>query len=183
MKYVIPVVVIVFIGAFVLLKKLGILDELLASKKKPSLPYKKNKYLLSKAERAFYEVLLGAVGSDIVVFTKIRLLDLLYLPKGTENAQTHRNKVQSKHVDFVLCRRDTISPICVIELNDSSHKKASRQERDAFVKAALAAAGLPYLPIPAQRTYDQRKLRQDIRAAIMPSAKADDADRVAAKTS
>lgn len=118
-----------------------------------ALPYRKKDYLLTAAERSFYEVLCSVVDGQLLVFAKVRLADLVYMPKGTANRQTHFNRIQSKHVDFALCTRDKLSPVLVIELDDASHEKESRRDRDTFVDAALTAAGLPILHIPAQRTY------------------------------
>lgn len=129
-------------------------------------PFRKADYLLSKAERSFYEVLVRSVGSEYVVFAKIRLLDLLWLPKGTSNAQSWRNRVQSKHVDFVLCRRDILSPVLAIELDDASHERRDRQERDALVDQVLSSAGLPMLRVPAKGGYAQAELVQRIREKI-----------------
>jgi hypothetical protein len=160
------VLVVLAIAAIAVMAKTGLLKKLLAGPAAPTLPYRKAEYLLSKAERSFFEVLLGAIGPDLLVFPKVRMLDLVYLPKGTENAQSHRNKVQSKHLDFVLCRRDTVSPVLVIELNDRSHNRRDRQERDAFVKHVLDTIGLPYMPVPAKRAYDQRTLAAQVQAKL-----------------
>jgi hypothetical protein len=67
------------------------------------MPYQKKWYLLSPAERDFYEALRQAVGNRYLIFAKVRLLDLLWLPQNLSNRQTHMNRVQAKHVDFVLC--------------------------------------------------------------------------------
>jgi len=118
-----------------------------------NLPYRKKDYLLTAAERSFYEVLGSVLDGQLLVFTKVRLADLVYMPKGTANRQAHFNRIQSKHVDFVLCTRDKLSPVLVIELDDASHEEEARRDRDTFVDAALTAAGLPILHIPAQRSY------------------------------
>jgi hypothetical protein len=127
-----------------------------------NLPYRKKDYLLTAAERSFYEALCSVLDGQLLVFAKVRLADLVYMPKGTANRQTHFNRIQSKHVDFVLCTRDKLSPVLVIELDDASHEEESRRERDTFVDAALTAAGLPILHIPAQRSY----VPADLGAAI-----------------
>jgi hypothetical protein len=127
-----------------------------------NLPYRKKDYILTAAERSFYEVLCSVLDGQLLVFAKVRLADLVYMPKGTANRQTHFNRIQSKHVDFVLCTRDKLSPVLVIELDDASHEEESRRDRDTFVDAALTAAGLPILPIPAQRSY----VPADLAAAI-----------------
>jgi hypothetical protein len=143
------VVVVVAAGLRVVLKLIG------AGKPATAviLPYRKKDYLLTAAERSFYEVLCSVLDGQLLVFAKVRLADLVYMPKGTPNRQTHFNRIQSKHVDFVLCTRDKLSPVLVIELDDASHEEESRRDRDTFVDAALTADGLPILHIPAQKSY------------------------------
>jgi hypothetical protein len=134
--------------------------------KRPSLPYKRRDYLLTAAERSFYEVLRDIAGDQLHVFPKVRLLDLLYPPKGTENRQGHMNRVMAKHVDFVLCDLQNIKPLLVIELDDSSHEREDRQERDAFVDQALEAASLPILHVTAKHTYAPKELADLIEAKL-----------------
>ena len=102
--------------------------------------------------------MLSIAGDQLEVFAKVRLLDLVDLPKGTENRQSHTNRVISKHVDFLLCDREKLSPLLVIELDDSSHERDDRAQRDAFVDEALGAAGLPILHVSANRSYAPKEL-------------------------
>jgi hypothetical protein len=143
-----------------------------------ALPYRRKDYLLSVAERSFYEVLRQALGEgDCLVFAKVRLLDLLWLPKGTAQAQSHRNRVMSKHVDFVLCSRRELRPQLVIELDDKSHEDEERRTRDALVDRVLGAAGLPILHLSARRTYSTRDLVEQIQSAMSGSRVGDRSGR------
>jgi hypothetical protein len=158
--FLIVIVILVVLAKSGLLAKSGI-----GSKSEPKLPYRKKEYLLTKAERAFYEVLQQCISDDHVVFSKVRLLDLVCLPKGTENAQSFQNRVQSKHVDFVVCSRSTLTPILVLELNDRSHERTKTRERDSLVEQVFTSAGLPLLMISARATYDTRELTEQIQRA------------------
>lgn len=131
-------------------------------------PYRKNESLLTAAERSFFGVLNEAVAGRQLIFAKVRLADLIAIPAGTEGRQSHLNKIQSKHIDFVLCTRDTIAPLLCIELDDASHKRQNRADRDAFLDAALAAAGLPLLHIPAARAYNVATIKQQLDALLSP---------------
>jgi hypothetical protein len=132
----------------------------------PSLPYRRKDYLLSKAERSFFGVLQQVVADQYLIFAMVRIADLVYIPRGTEKRQSHFNRIQSKHIDFVLCDKDAVRPLLAIELDDSSHKRKDRQDRDSFVDSALQAAGLPLLRVPARKAYNPDNLRQSIRDAI-----------------
>ncbi len=158
----VAVVLVAIIAAA--LKRAGLLSSSIAPAESP--PFRKKDYLLTKAERSFYEVTRMAVGDEWIIFAKVRMLDLVSLPRGTANAQAHRNRVQSKHVDFILCDPRTLSPVLVIELDDRSHERADRQDRDAFVDAVLRAAGLPVLHVAASSGYVTADLLRYIRNAV-----------------
>jgi len=127
------------------------------------LPYSAKKYFFSIAERSFYEVLKRLISEDHTVFAKVRLADLVYVSKGSSSRQSHFNRINRKHVDFVLCNRD-LAPLVAIELDDSSHDDEEREARDEFVDQVLASAALPIVHIRAKRAY----ALDDIRAALHP---------------
>jgi len=130
------------------------------------LPYQSRDYLLSPAERSFFGVLHSVAGSDYFIFAKVRLADVLTIQRKTESRQSHLNRIQSKHIDFLLCDREQVRPLLVIELNDSSHQRQDRVERDAFLGRALEAAGLPLLQVPAQRAYNAHAVSGAIREKL-----------------
>lgn len=125
--------------------------------KADSLPYSAKKYFFSVAERSFYEVL-RRVAPESTVFAKVRLADLIHVNKGTRNWQSHFNRINRKHVDFVLCNRD-LAPVVAIELDDASHDEEERKDRDEFVDQVLASAGLPIVHVRAKRAYVPDELR------------------------
>ncbi|HEX7550916.1 MAG TPA: DUF2726 domain-containing protein [Candidatus Methylomirabilis sp.] len=134
-----------------------------------SLPYEKVGSLLTAAERSFYGALCQEMDSRYQIFAKVRLSDLVEVPRGTPRILWYRNMITQKHVDFVLCTATDLTPQLVIELDDSSHARRDRRKRDAFVDAALAAAGLPILRVPTQRAYAPAELRAMIEDEMQPS--------------
>lgn len=93
-------------------------------------------------------MLCQAANHHYAIFAKVGLDDLLTVRRGPLKYLAYRNQISQKHVDFILCSPDDLTPLLVIELDDSSHARLGRRERDAFVDAALAAAGLPILHVP-----------------------------------
>jgi len=128
------------------------------------LPYVKQDTLLTNAERSFLGVLEQAIGDRFRIYAQVRLADLLAVKSGTGKSQriSAQNKINAKHADFVLCDVTTLEIVCAIELDDSSHQKTNRKERDAFLEMACAAAGLPLARFPAKSGY----VVADVRAAI-----------------
>ena len=49
-------------------------------------------------------------------------------------------KIQSKHVDFVICDQNLYIK-AIVELDDKSHDQPDRQERDRFVDDVLTSVG------------------------------------------
>jgi len=121
-----------------------------------TLPYMKVDSLFTPAEKRFYQVLKEVVPPQYVLFAKVRLLDLFDFPKIMNGSDYHhyKNKVQSKHIDFLICDREKVAPLLVLELNDSSHLRPDREKRDQMVSAALNNAKLPLLYITAASAYD-----------------------------
>jgi len=130
--------------------------------------YVKRKTLFTKAERMFLSVLDEAVGGELRAFGKVRIADLVCPRAGL--AEKGRKKalyrVSSKHVDFVLCGKHGLEPVCVVELDDASHRAPSRRERDLFVDNVLQSAGLPVVRFPVRTTYAVDEIHSTIRRTI-----------------
>ncbi|WP_442510550.1 DUF2726 domain-containing protein [Novipirellula sp. SH528] len=147
-------------------KLLGIRPGAGSGQGKKDLPYRLRDNFLSAAELAFYRVLEQAVGQTYSINNKVRLWDMLYVPRR-DDSRTYENKISSKHIDFLLCDPTTMQPVLAIELDDASHNPKDRQDRDAFLDQALAAADLAILHIKAARTYSIAEVQQQI-ASVLP---------------
>lgn len=150
----------------IFLKLIGIGSNQSSAVRVNFLPYRLRENFLSAAELTFYRALEQAVSDMYRINNKVRLWDVLYVPRSDESRK-YENKISSKHLDFLLCDPATMQPVLAIELDDISHNRKDRQERDAFVDQALAAAGLPVLHIRAARTYSIAEIQQQI-AGLLP---------------
>lgn len=83
------------------------------------------------------------------------------------------NKIAKKHFDFVLCCPKTMVIKMAIELDDSSHNKPKRIERDKFVNAACDSASFKLVRFMVRRTYDIENIRKqlDIKSEDTPQPK------------
>lgn len=127
-------------------------------------------WLLSKAERSFYGVLVEAVGQKGLVFAKVRVADVL-APRGLRGGPWQRafNAISAKHFDFVVCDPGNCFVKLAIELDDASHDNPKRQQRDAFLDRATASAGLPLVRLKAARGYQLLELRERLEGYLVPS--------------
>lgn len=126
-------------------------------------PYERKEYFFSVAELKFYEVLKAVIGDKYLIFPKVRICDLIKTKEKEE--YLYFNKIKSKHVDFVICEKQPIRTKIIIELDDSSHYRAERQERDNFIDEAFANAGIPIVHIPVKREYRKEELSKQLNDA------------------
>ena len=164
MNWLLLVLVVIAVLAFVVLKR----RNAPASDGGESFPYVLGDGLFSPAERSFLGVLDQAVGNDFRVFGKVRVADVVAVAKGTPKSLWQRafNRISAKHFDYLLCNRSDLKPICAIELNDQSHAQDNRKGRDKFLEDVCAAAKLPLIFIPAQRSYTLSEVGQAIAGVI-----------------
>lgn len=124
------------------------------------MPYYRRGALMSPAERMLFQALQATCGRQYQVFAKVRIADLIAVKKGgTRKARTIAlNRIAAKHVDFVLADPVSMRALCAIELDDRSHRRPDRRQRDRFVDRVFAHAGLPLLRVPAAARYDRDAL-------------------------
>lgn len=151
-------------------------------------PYRQRDDFLSAAELSFYQVLTLGLDGSYLVGPKVNLADIFFV-SGSPKKQSYRNKIDRKHVGFLLCDPAAMKPIMGVELDDASHARRDRQDRDEFVDQVFEAAGVPLLRVrtaagyspqalptlfdrPLQVVETQRR-RSHIRMALQRAASAD----------
>ena len=140
-------------------------------------PYQLSKYLLSKAERSFYGVLVQAVGGAGIVFSKVRVADAVLPKKGLNRSDWQRafNAVSAKHFDFIICDPGDCSIKLAVELDDSSHGSEKARKCDTLLNGACRSAGLPLLRVKAARSYVVSEIQAQVMEAMSPQPPAESA--------
>lgn len=132
-----------------------------------SFPYGKRDEFLSAAELSFFRVLQRAASGRYHVITKVRLADLFFVRQPHRNKAAF-NRISRKHVDFLLCHPGTMTPQLAIELDDASHRRSDRKNRDDFVDKVFAVSGLPLMRVRAAKGYVVEDLRNEINRKLSP---------------
>ncbi len=130
------------------------------------LPYRRRETLLTKAETRFYFALQNCVGDEWTIFAMVRIADVLSVDAAQNPGRGWFNRISNKHVDFVLCDPDSLRVVAAIELDDASHERQDRIERDEFVNAAFRSADLPLIRVPVQAKYETSDLRKRLNAVL-----------------
>jgi hypothetical protein len=126
--------------------------------------------LLTPAELAFKNALEPVIPGGTQLMAKVRLADIINVHESLQRKDwaIAFNRIQSKHIDFLLCDQATSKILCAIELHDKTHQRPKRADRDKFVRIALAMAGVPFLEITARARYDSTELAKQLGDAIKP---------------
>ncbi len=92
---------------------------------------------LSQPEQVLYFRLVQALPEHIIL-AQVQLSRLLGVKKGN-NHQAWSNRINRMSADFVVCNKDS-SIAAVIELDDGTHQRETRQAADAKKDKALGSA-------------------------------------------
>ena len=124
----------------------------------PQFPYHLRDDFLSPAELNFYQALDTAVSDWATIFTKVNLGDLFYASTGDfRQDQVYRNRINRKHVDFLLCDPKTFTPTFGVEIVKPIAKNGMR-EADKFIEELFTDAGIPLVHIPSNDKYEPSDL-------------------------
>ena len=130
-------------------------------------PYACRDDFLSLAEQSFYLVLKSTVSYWAIVCPKVSLSDVFFVKsKDPSQFRIYTNKIDRKHVDFLLCDPKTVRPLAGIELDDKSHQRADRQERDEFVEGVFHAAKVPLVRVNVKHAYSTVELDNLLREVV-----------------
>lgn len=100
--------------------------------------YERKTAMLSRPEYNFLLLLRNIAPEKYEVVPQVALINVIEKKTNTVN----RNDL-FRVCDYCFVDRETFEPLLLVELNDRSHLRADRQERDAKVAAICRAAGMP----------------------------------------
>ena len=98
---------------------------------------------MTRTETDFFVKLQAAVDERYYVFPQMHLSAFLDHKVEGQTWGYAFSHINSKSVDYVLCDKATLRPTYAIELDDYTHERASRQQRDTEVERILNEADLP----------------------------------------
>ena len=123
--------------------------------------------LLTPAEQIFYEQLDLVIDGRLQILCKVRLADLIQVEsRHPEERNRVFRRISSKHLDFLLAEPVNLAPVLAIELDDSSHDRPDRRERDEYLQELFETVRFPLLRIKASASYNRRALVDALEQAL-----------------
>ena len=132
--------------------------------------YNRKNFFLTRAEHECYDALVEAVGAEYRIFAQVHLPTLVDHTVRGQDWRAALAHINRKSVDFVLCDKAYLSPKLAIELDDKSHERPDRQERDREVERILREAGVPLLRLENHGNFNPSELAQKIKDMLNPKS-------------
>lgn len=162
--YILAGIIIAIVIVLAVLKTL--LEGGAIKKEKLKYLYTRKQFFLTRAEHECYKALDAAVGSEYYIFAQVHLPTLLDNKVKGQDWRAALAHINRKSVDFVLCDKAYISPKLAIELDDKTHERPDRQERDKEVERMLKDAGVPLLRLENHGAFNIEEFTQKIKVAL-----------------
>lgn len=124
--------------------------------------YKPKIYLITLNEAVFYNVLLEiAKELDLILCSQVSLYNIIEIKSGLDksNETKYFNKISRKSIDFVLVDKKNCRIRLCIELDDNTHKKYTRIERDKFINKLFKDLNINLLRMPSRFHYNKDELK------------------------
>lgn len=127
--------------------------------------YRPKRYITTLNELHFYEVLIEiAKELDLALFCQVSLYSIIEPRKNLDYSTRTKflNKINRKSIDFVLADKSNCRIKLCIELDDSTHYRKKRIERDEFLDELFEQLGINLLRYPVYTVYYKDTLKKKI---------------------
>lgn len=122
-----------------------VLNFYFGTKSEKGFDYKLKDSVMTAHEREMFKVLLEVLHDRYFIFPQVHLDAFLNYKVYGQSWYTAFRRINQKSVDFLICDQFTEKPLLAIELDDRSHARRDRQERDVVVEDIFISTKLPLL--------------------------------------
>lgn len=124
-----------------------------------SMYYKKD-YVMTQTELNFYRKLKPITDKlDLTIFPEVDLERII----NVYNSDTgYRNRIKSRCIDYTIVNNKNCRIICCIELDDYTHNRNDRKQRDKFINELFEYVGLKLFRIKVGN-YDFDEIENNIK--------------------
>lgn len=157
---------IIFFIVIVVLVVLALKIKQMKKARLGMIPYERVENFLSPAEFNFMKHLDQIEKDRFHVFSKVRLADIVSV-KSKKDTPSAFNRIQSKHVDFLICDKlKNYEILAAIELDDSSHNRQNRKDRDQFLNTLFESINTPLIRFKVQSAYNTGKIEEHLKSLM-----------------
>jgi hypothetical protein len=125
--------------------------------------YSRRGLIMTAAEIRFFKHLESLIGNKYYIFPQIHLSTLFDHKIYGNHFLSAFQHINGKSVDFVVCTKDDAKPQFAIELDDPSHEREDRKQRDAIVENIFHEAKLPLIRFKSEKELTVRDIINEIK--------------------
>ncbi len=116
--------------------------------------------ILSEYEFQFWEKLYYKCNdSNLIAIPKVRMIDIVHVDKDYKGANIEINKIQPKHIDFIICNSQ-LKVLAALEFDDNINKSESKKIDIEFKTKVFNALDIPFYIIKREhRAYNDEITR------------------------
>jgi hypothetical protein len=143
-----------------------------------SVMYERVAEFLSTTELSLYQALKQSLHNQATLSFKVHISELATLARSKDlhSSQRSKNTAHNSHFDFLICRSDTLEPLCAVEIKRRGLTRARGLAEKNFKVQVCAAIDLPLVFVDEKNKYLAAELRGDI-AGFLPKAEAAPAEK------
>lgn len=151
------------VGAIVaLLSTVGLLYKPREKKQKLTSKYERKSEVMSEPELEFLKILRQINPDRYEVLPQVALVSVIDKKTNTQ----YRNEL-FRICDYCFIDRKTSEPLLLVELNDNSHKRSDRRDRDEKVAAICEDAGIPLVTFWMNEDLDYSYVKRQVTRHIL----------------
>ncbi len=140
--------------------------------------YRPRKHLMVGTERQCFQMLNNLFGQKFYVIPEVSLSSLLSHKVGTQDRYAAYRFIDHKAVDFVLCNKRSLRPICAVKLeegvqNDSKDPGSDPHDMEKFFRSAH----IPFIYIPKTQRLTEERIIEEFSRVVYETSKLTPAPR------
>ena len=126
-------------------------------------PYSLKAPFFSPAERELLEMLQRTVGEQYLILPKVSVADVVEVTAIPRRAYWYQatNRIAAARFDFVLCDKNDLTPICVVNLDEPE------TDQD-FIDRLCETVGLPQVNLTPEAARSYTNVREAIESSLRP---------------
>lgn len=113
------------------------------TERNPQFLYRKKQSVITPAEQKFFNTLHRVAGDRYYIFPQMHLTALMTSHTTGKYYKNSYQRINRISVDYVLCDKLTFAPVYAIELDDYTHDRKDRHQRDTMVESILDDVKIP----------------------------------------
>lgn len=128
--------------------------------------YEGKQYVMTETELKFYRFMKDEFKKQNINVEVFPEVDLERFIRVKDNNNSNRNRIKSRSIDFTIVSKSNCKIICCIELDDYTHNRSDRMQRDEFINQLFKAVDIKLFRIKVASKYNIDEIINTIKEVV-----------------